>query len=393
MSTDWTQTTWPGDPTAGITYKTQYINKNFNNFDELGALMCLERNPGEKNMYFKNRIGDIGLHKPGATNEGLHNAISRELGLKPYYDAITISAGVEVAVGSNLVDRNPYIEVAQTGIFYDSDTLIHEEFIYLDTVYGYIELTYYPRFPEDIIISTTVGEVDTELYTVDGKKIIFTDGTYYGQWLRVKYNYRKFFSFYSTGYTPISIATLQTNITAFVIPNTALPYITFTINDPNVSTINAHFMLKCPPVALTRVGYNFHVYQARVLELYDNDFKALYTNRYGHLYGTRIDGWAKEISRKASITWGDCILDRDQWDIVGKRYLDVLPHLFDNEMTRWFADDPSITTLYKYQYTRYYGGITKDGNNNIQRKGIHDFQLKSGTGHKDDLKLIDIVED
>ena len=56
----------------------------FNNFDELGLLSGLNRDPGESNLDFKQRLADFWKENPSSTEQGLVGALSVELGLDPY---------------------------------------------------------------------------------------------------------------------------------------------------------------------------------------------------------------------------------------------------------------------------------------------------------------------
>ena len=57
------------------------IEKLRNCFDEMGMLVSLERNLGEKNKSYKERILDVYINPGGSNYQGLINAISRELGI------------------------------------------------------------------------------------------------------------------------------------------------------------------------------------------------------------------------------------------------------------------------------------------------------------------------
>jgi len=61
--------------------KTPEIYNVWNAFDELGLLLSLQRNPGEKNVGYKARLEDVGVNPGNSTYTGLINGISRELGV------------------------------------------------------------------------------------------------------------------------------------------------------------------------------------------------------------------------------------------------------------------------------------------------------------------------
>jgi hypothetical protein len=53
----------------------------WNSFDEIGLLLGLQRNPGEKNKSYRARLLDVNVNQANATHDGLINGISRELGI------------------------------------------------------------------------------------------------------------------------------------------------------------------------------------------------------------------------------------------------------------------------------------------------------------------------
>lgn len=60
-----------------------------NTFDFLGMLLGLPRLPGEKNDVYRTRLLDVYPHRANASESGLINGITRELGLEQF-DALTV---------------------------------------------------------------------------------------------------------------------------------------------------------------------------------------------------------------------------------------------------------------------------------------------------------------
>jgi len=60
---------------------TPSVYNVWNSFDEMGLLVSLQRNPGEKNLPYRSRLIDVYANPGNSTYQGLVNGISRELGV------------------------------------------------------------------------------------------------------------------------------------------------------------------------------------------------------------------------------------------------------------------------------------------------------------------------
>lgn len=383
------------DPASSVEFKTLDLKAVFNPFDEFGLVLGLERLPGEKNFDYRKRLLDVGQHRPAATREGLLNSISREVGIRPLYDAVSFCAGTDGDTDTGvLITESPTIEIAQTGLFYDADTLITEETLVVDRVSLKATLTEYPRFADDIVILYGDVHVDASEYDPDmlGKTIRFKGTSYADATVIVRYHHRKYFPFYTDWPDGITLAELKNQLDAF--KNSAgHKYIVMAFEDNTggvVENEKAYKLLVVPPTPLNRTPLVMTAYPVRILELWDPLLKALIENEYGHLYWTQMEGWARDIASKASITWGTCRLDKDHWDIYGKRNLDVLPHILDPVPVRFFTVGAGVEHTHK-EYV-FYGGYAKDGNTRLDRIGSTNSDFKSGIGHDDHLKVLDVVE-
>jgi hypothetical protein len=87
----------PPDYDLGLSFEVSRIDnvliprqRNiWNEFDELGAILSLKRNKGEKNWEFRRRIFDGLVNKANSSYQGLVNGVTRELGLS-LYDCLSI---------------------------------------------------------------------------------------------------------------------------------------------------------------------------------------------------------------------------------------------------------------------------------------------------------------
>ncbi len=100
-----------------MTRRIQTPHQIFNTLDELGLLSGLDRDPGESNLDYKQRLADFWKNNPASTNQGLVGALSVEFGLEPYnvinknffwleHQPITAS-GVTVLIDG--VDKTPQL--------------------------------------------------------------------------------------------------------------------------------------------------------------------------------------------------------------------------------------------------------------------------------------------
>jgi hypothetical protein len=190
----------------------------FNPFDEFGLVLGLERLPGEKNFDYRKRLLDVGQHRPSSTREGLLNSISREIGVRPLYDAVSFRAGTDGDSDTGvLIAESPTIEIAQTGLFYDADALVIEETLTVDRVTLKVALSNYPRLEDDIVILHEDIQVDSSEYVADliGKALRFKDTSYADEAVIVRYHYRRYFPFYTSWQEGITLTDLKNQLDAF----------------------------------------------------------------------------------------------------------------------------------------------------------------------------------
>ena len=359
--------------------------QNFNPFDEFGLLVGVKRLPGEANHYYKNRLLDASDHLAGANLEGLLNGISRDLSLKPYYDAVKIKAGTEDTIEDTytpLIDDNPYLEITQTGLFYDSDNLKKTEDLTIEEITRHIILSEYPRFIEDIKIYINGEKLSNHLYEVNNKTIKI-DNRVTATEFKVEYHYKKYIPFclkWPNGW--ITINQLKTEVDNFT--NTSgFPFINMTVTHGGSEPV--YKLLRIPRFSLDRDGVNLNIYPITIWELFDELFLDLIENAYGHHYKTDLQGWANSISSKASITWDNCILDSDSWALTSIKNIGLLKHLYDNRPTRIFGDKE-----YSVGYYFAKGGFKNDVK--LKWSGVNNNQYKSGISKGDNIKLIKIKE-
>jgi hypothetical protein len=93
--------------TFNLTPETKNI---LNAFDYFGMLLGLARIEGEKNADYRKRLWDVYINRAGATEQGLINGITRELGLYQF-DALTISYTGSSTNSARVIVRDVQIEL------------------------------------------------------------------------------------------------------------------------------------------------------------------------------------------------------------------------------------------------------------------------------------------
>lgn len=101
-----------------VTSKTTLRNV-FNQFDEHGLIVGLNRLQGETNWEFKRRILDVFVHRANSSYRGLINGITRELGLELFFPII-INPKINLTDGSFFAP-DPYIQFDGVWLYLYSD--------------------------------------------------------------------------------------------------------------------------------------------------------------------------------------------------------------------------------------------------------------------------------
>lgn len=87
----------------------------WNQFDELGLLLGVQRLTEEKNWEYKRRLFDTYTHRANSTYQGLINGISRELGC-PLYTPVVIYPRRDPGTGLYLA-TDPYIKIDGASVY------------------------------------------------------------------------------------------------------------------------------------------------------------------------------------------------------------------------------------------------------------------------------------
>lgn len=126
-----------------------------NAFDYFGMVLGLSRIQGEKNADYRKRLWDVYVRRAGATQEGLINGISRELGLKQY-DALTVSYAGPSTNSPRVIVRDVQIEL------YSNWNLVDES-ISPNTMDGEA-IDIYTRSANAYYMGGLIGEINSSTY-------------------------------------------------------------------------------------------------------------------------------------------------------------------------------------------------------------------------------------
>jgi hypothetical protein len=130
----------------------------------------------------------------------------------------------------------------------------------------------------------------------------------------------------------------------------------------------------------------------RIRELLDEDFQDANLNDRGHAIGTKLQTWADRINNETRILWSSAFLGESLWEPLGEEpKLGALPHLADAERGHWRCLRPDDSTRYTRKDFRRTGGVCPNDGALLVYEGVRPREFQSGTGTRDDLKVLEIV--
>ncbi len=130
--------------------------KNISNaFDYFGMLLGLSRIEGEKNADYRKRLGDVYVRRAGATQTGLINGLTRELGLR-HFDALTVRYTGPATNSPRVIVRDVQIEL------YSNWNLVDES---VDpNVADGEPIDIYTRGADGYYLGGLIGEINSSTY-------------------------------------------------------------------------------------------------------------------------------------------------------------------------------------------------------------------------------------
>ena len=362
-----------------LTTLTQEVHQVFNNVSEHGIVRALPQIKGEKNYYYKNRLKEVFRNPSNTTLPGVHYGINRELSLK-YFPAFRIRSkrqtdGTYGATNCTVTIDNCVMKI-EGAQFYAKD-----ELVYVEPASDTCDLTYYPRFTSAFRLRTLDGDlIPYTKYTVDKheKEIKLTTTEYRGEKLRVSYYYT-----YVTYLYEKTLEDLMIELEAIVVDGRYL--FECAVRDPQWPAAG---LFQTPyPLRIQSAYRQFWWSRLRVRELHNEWFRDYILNDYDAAWGTKLEGWAKEIESKTSILWKDTQLDEHYWNVIPEhvRSFGTLPHLFDCFRGHWNCSNPTHNPRYTMKDYLRYSGTCPIHSVPLTYKGVKRDEFQSGTGTRDDL--------
>lgn len=352
----------------------------FGVLDRFGLIMALERNPGERNLSYRQRLLDVYQHIGNSSVNGLINAISRELGIKVEDDVFRVAAKGDGA-GRKIL-TNPAIEFTQTGLLFSADQFLQEDVIQVESANLTAQLT--ATLATDVVeVFTLQGAgIPQEEFSVDDEGVVtFTSESFRGEWLR--FSYRKKLSVDTWQQT---LQQVVDNINAITLGGVQVFEATVTGD----SAREAEGLTRRGRVEIASAAANSGWSPVIVRELWDPEFQERLLNSDATAFNTQLERWARQAQINTRIVWGLTILDVDTWDAeTNNRPSGALPHLWDALARRWFA--PGETPRFDAIEFMNYGGFNRAGTRALELEGFQQSDFHSGFSHEDDLK-VDLVE-
>jgi hypothetical protein len=373
--------------TITFTGLMQVSHQVLNSFDEFGLLLSLPRLPGEKNLFYRNRLSDVNFRPADTTVRGFSNGVSRELGfqMKPAMNISSVpdgNTGQTRAIDGVLRVNAVFLDLSSTR-FYTRDCLV------VEPATQSITLTQIPASLRDLMVTTLDGEL------IDPQEYVFDPRTLTIRFLISDYNdldlYVGYFHLERLRLSEYTLGTLKTAIETFTNDDGPLFSVTLLADEniPAEDLVLTQVFVEVGQELPIQLEYS----PVRVRELLDPEFQDAQYNDRGHAIGTKLELWAKRINNEARVVWGAAHLGRSQWEPLGEKpRLGALPHLSDAERGYWRCSLPTHTTRHTRKDFRRLNGICPNGDGELTYHGVLPSEFQSGTGTRDDCKVLAIVE-
>ena len=357
----------------------------WNVFDEHGLVADTQRLPKETNSAYAARIKDAYVNRGGAFFEGIVNGATRELGLNKITNALTISPYTEKG---RAVHSNIEVDVTAYSVRISSNETIHEETVFVDPVYGTVDLTYRPK---DIPISALVDDKDLippafikiveDENDLNFNRFLISYPQALGRFITVRYFFRHEVLFKEKNTLNAlaeelnAISTMgKTLIKCSISPKLGgnesplglyLSSATLSVDRPTT--------VAWSPVYLNKMS--------------DRGFREYFINNSITYRESKFYEYVKELQTNSRVFWGSVEADRDFWDAADSKDLsfDSIPTLFDPPISQFQSIKENIT--YDIEpinaWGRNYSGYGNDTTVNV---GITNNLFQPGVGRRQDLQ-------
>jgi hypothetical protein len=356
----------------------------FNALDDLGLEVMIERLPGEKNYYLKNRILDAETNLGNTTYRGLVRGLSRELSLQIAEDVLTITP-TEDTTARTLRAHNAYITIEPTRLLLEADELrVEGERLRLDPGSGEVGLAQIPLSKEDLRLQTRDGKVleSWEYELADEQTLRGLSGH---RLLLASYNYKHPIQLAAD----TTLAQLETAIEAITgLATTTLFQVTVAAG---YATALAKNLVREIRLLIDREGLSLDLCYAQPTPLGDEDFRVSLRNEYDTFLGTRLESYARMSNARSRILLQDTLLDRDNvLDPDPNEDLAVLDHIFDPVLSYYRCADPTDSGRYsRREFEVGSGYCPNHPTKELKLVGIRPEQVQAGVA--DDVEMVAVV--
>jgi hypothetical protein len=327
-----------------LTKKDLEQDSYFNRFDDFGYKMALKRLPGERNLDYRRRIMDVLVHRASPTYPGLMNAVARELDLTYDDQAILLDAAAAPA-GSRYIDVVVWLTASH---FYAKRTGVISKLEH-HTVEGRSWRVRPDLYMEggDVLVERAPGSpIPPSAYRIerdtDGFPIVqFVDPSMAGSAVYLTYSYALRIEI--AGKT---VNELISEINALTLEGRQ--FVTATLGDDMVGTRRAEGLQHFAPTVLGLQDYRtagnetvtavpVRWVEAELDAFCDEDFKRLFRNEHGSLFGTKYASWAEQLRGKMKSSWGYLVADSSCWSAPWMRMsgLGSLDTIYDAYVGSW----------------------------------------------------------
>jgi len=356
----------------------------FNTFDEWGLLLNLRRLPGEKNLYYRNRLIHTEEKLGGTSYAFLIEAVRRELSLLGKEDVLTVRVveeiGQPLAVGVNLTIETTRLTVEANVLRKDSEAIVVDsgsgEFVLSEELSEFEELSLVTRSGQEIPSSTF--EVLSDRRTVR----IFSPHKY----LYATYKYVAVLPWSSY----FDLASLVVGLNALSCPK-GRKFITASTTN---GTVACSLLKRTGRETISsEEDTTFDYCEARLIEMWDQGYQDSLLNVNGTHFGTKLEVIAKQLRQKSNLFVLGTVLDRDRVvrTLDAKRTFSVLPHLADADPSYYSCTKASDTNRYnQYDYLAYNGACPNHSSESLVLQGHHGRVFVAGVGSS--LCGVDVVE-
>lgn len=361
-----------------------YVASAKNTIDLWGARLDTDRLPGESNVAYRDRLLDVFVHRGGADHQGLLNAITRDLDLTSYDQALVIEAANSPVTGRRFDSvyfgiSNKYVRV------YHPDLYVHGEKAYVDPVTRLVTPANYIAFGLKVT-AVDGSELDYDYDHLNNRLYLPTGSG--GQEVLLDYFYMHVVS--RTGKT---VQELATELEALETP-AGDQLLSITV-DADAAAQTAEKLQRIPEHVIPIYsddsageeveGLAVKWSDLKIEPVWEPELHESVRTWTGSLWNTKIDSAFVSLVDVAKQTWGTAVADDSVWGstdfpLHGGQHIDCT---YDAPLGYW--ENP--ITGDRYDSWQAYLGTDPVTGDTLVYKGILRSDYQSGIGSGLDLRV------